>query len=293
MRLVELYQCLYMDRISSKVKNLSMALFQNRSACAQKLFQKDRDSSSRQHGSSLGFGTDPSFPAMWIFHLWAGSRRMFGSVLEKDVCVLLDVSGSMAPCLPELQKGLTLLIWDQLHANSVRWTLFPLEGDIEKSFSHSPVHHWLAEQMMNGWMRMDDLILLPDIFPQFWRRLEMWKGSIIHLKMFLPPVMISDMLSLLAGVLVTDVCVRVRFNVLAFSGGVRMWQPALVESTEDLCTEAVQWLSQLSSHGASSTLQALQVLTATLTTTAFYIYCYYIGFMENMIVIGQWQHCVL
>lgn len=111
--------------------------------------------------------------------------------------------------------------------------------------------------------------------------------------MFLPPVMISDMLSLLAGVLVTDVCVRVRFNVLAFSGGVRMWQPALVKSTEDLCTEAVQWLSQLSSHGASSTLQALQVLTATLTTTAFYIYCYYIGFMENMIVIGQWQHCVL
>ncbi len=45
---------------------------------------------------------------------------MFGSVLEKMACVLLDVSGSMAPFLPELQKELTLLIWDQLHANSVR-----------------------------------------------------------------------------------------------------------------------------------------------------------------------------
>ncbi|XP_067279931.1 von Willebrand factor A domain-containing protein 3A isoform X1 [Pseudorasbora parva] len=100
--------------------------------------------------------------------LLTGSKRMFGSVLEKDVCVLLDVSGSMAPFLAELQKGLTLLIWDQLHANSVR------------------------------------------------------------------------------------------FNVVAFSGGVRMWQSALVESTEDLCTEAAQWLSQLSSHGTSSTLQALQ-----------------------------------
>ncbi|KAF4115471.1 hypothetical protein G5714_002960 [Onychostoma macrolepis] len=100
--------------------------------------------------------------------LLTGSRRMFGSVLEKMVCVLLDVSGSMAPCLPALQKELTLLIWDQLHANSVR------------------------------------------------------------------------------------------FNMLAFSGEVRMWQPALVQSTDELCVEAVQWLNQLSTHGASSTLQALQ-----------------------------------
>ncbi|KAK9978246.1 hypothetical protein ABG768_020005 [Culter alburnus] len=115
--------------------------------------------------------------------LLTGSRRMFGSVLEKDVCVLLDVSGSMAPCLPELQKGLTLLIWDQLHANSVR------------------------------------------------------------------------------------------FNVLAFSGGVRMWQPALVESTEDLCTEAVQWLSQLSSHGASSTLQALQTGCGLADEVGLYLIC--------------------
>ncbi|XP_052396486.1 von Willebrand factor A domain-containing protein 3A [Carassius gibelio] len=100
--------------------------------------------------------------------LLTGSRRVFGSVLEKTVCVLLDVSGSMAPCLPELQKELTLLIWDQLRANSVR------------------------------------------------------------------------------------------FNMLAFSGEVRMWQPVLVQSTEELCVEAVQWLNQLSTHGASSTLQALQ-----------------------------------
>ncbi len=62
----------------------------------------------------------------------------------------------------------------------------------------------------------------------------------------------------------TDLCVCVRFNMLAFSGEVRMWQPALVQSTEELCMEAVQWLNQLSTHGASSTLQALQVLATTL-----------------------------
>ncbi|KAI2644677.1 von Willebrand factor A domain-containing protein 3A [Labeo rohita] len=117
------------------------------------------------------------FPSVQIngtvkhLHLTSGSRRMFGSVLEKTVCVLLDVSGSMAPCLPELQKELTLLIWDQLHANSVR------------------------------------------------------------------------------------------FNMVAFSGEVRMWQPTLVQPTEELCVEAVQWLNQLSTHGASSTLQALQIET--------------------------------
>ncbi|XP_056607675.1 von Willebrand factor A domain-containing protein 3A isoform X2 [Triplophysa dalaica] len=100
--------------------------------------------------------------------LLTGSRCMFGAVLEKTVCVLLDVSGSMASFLPELQKGLALLIWDQLHANSVR------------------------------------------------------------------------------------------FNMLVFSGEVRLWQSGLVQSTTDLCKDAVQWLNQLSTHGGSCTLQALQ-----------------------------------
>ncbi|XP_051573656.1 von Willebrand factor A domain-containing protein 3A-like [Myxocyprinus asiaticus] len=100
--------------------------------------------------------------------LLTGSRHMFGSVLEKAVCILLDVSGSMTAYLPELQTGLASLIWDQLHANNVR------------------------------------------------------------------------------------------FNVLVFSEEVRMWQTALVQSSEELCMDAVQWLNQLSTHGGSSTLQALQ-----------------------------------
>nr|XP_055040056.1 von Willebrand factor A domain-containing protein 3A isoform X4 [Misgurnus anguillicaudatus] len=100
--------------------------------------------------------------------LLTGSRCMFGTVLENTVCVLLDVSGSMGSCFSDLQKGLALLIWDQLYANSVR------------------------------------------------------------------------------------------FNMVAFSGEVRLWQHGLVQSTEDLCKDAVQWLNQLSTHGGSCMLQALQ-----------------------------------
>ncbi|XP_045069654.1 von Willebrand factor A domain-containing protein 3A-like [Coregonus clupeaformis] len=52
--------------------------------------------------------------------LLSGSRRVFGAVLEREVCVLLDVSGSMAPCLGELKTKLASLIWEQLHHNTVR-----------------------------------------------------------------------------------------------------------------------------------------------------------------------------
>ncbi|XP_017556014.2 von Willebrand factor A domain-containing protein 3A [Pygocentrus nattereri] len=100
--------------------------------------------------------------------LLSGSRRMFGCVLEQAVCVLLDMSGSMAPCLPKLQKELASLIWEQLHTNSVR------------------------------------------------------------------------------------------FSMVAFSKEVRVWQAELVEASEERCKEAVQWLGQLSTHGSTSTLHALQ-----------------------------------
>ncbi|XP_066531740.1 von Willebrand factor A domain-containing protein 3A [Hoplias malabaricus] len=100
--------------------------------------------------------------------LLSGSRRVFGCVLEKAVSVVLDVSGSMAPCLPELQKDLTSLIWEQFHTN------------------------------------------------------------------------------------------RVRFSMVAFSGEVRVWQAELMDATEQRCKEAEHWLGQLSTHGETSTLNALQ-----------------------------------
>ncbi|KAL2100914.1 hypothetical protein ACEWY4_002675 [Coilia grayii] len=51
---------------------------------------------------------------------------------------------------------------------------------------------------------------------------------------------------------------RVRFTLMAFSGDVRPWRPELVEPTEEACRQAVDWLSQLTCHGGTCTLEALQ-----------------------------------
>ncbi|XP_063074803.1 von Willebrand factor A domain-containing protein 3A [Engraulis encrasicolus] len=104
--------------------------------------------------------------------LLSGSRRVFGVVVERSACFLLDVSGSMAPHLPELQRELASLIWEQLHGQGVRFTL------------------------------------------------------------------------------------------MAFSGDVRPWRAELVEPSEDSCRLAVDWLSQLTCHGGTCTLEALQAACA-------------------------------
>ncbi|KAB5530642.1 hypothetical protein PHYPO_G00131720 [Pangasianodon hypophthalmus] len=62
--------------------------------------------------------------------LLSGSRRVFGCVLERDVCVVLDVSGSMSPCLAQLHRELTSLIWDQLHANRVRFSMVAFSEEV-------------------------------------------------------------------------------------------------------------------------------------------------------------------
>ncbi|XP_078095955.1 von Willebrand factor A domain-containing protein 3A [Mustelus asterias] len=55
--------------------------------------------------------------------LLSGSRRLFGTILEKRVCILLDTSGSTDPYLPALRKELTSLIWEQLRKNSHSFNL--------------------------------------------------------------------------------------------------------------------------------------------------------------------------
>ncbi|KAK3532632.1 hypothetical protein QTP86_027373 [Hemibagrus guttatus] len=62
--------------------------------------------------------------------LLSGSRRVFGCVLERDVCVVLDVSGSMWPCFTQLQTELTSLIWDQLHTNRVRFSMVAFSEEV-------------------------------------------------------------------------------------------------------------------------------------------------------------------
>ncbi|XP_024903051.1 von Willebrand factor A domain-containing protein 3A [Pteropus alecto] len=46
--------------------------------------------------------------------LLTGSRRLFGAILERKVCILLDTSGSMGPYLQQVKTELILLIWEQL-----------------------------------------------------------------------------------------------------------------------------------------------------------------------------------
>ncbi|XP_078274659.1 von Willebrand factor A domain-containing protein 3A [Rhinoraja longicauda] len=49
--------------------------------------------------------------------LLSGSRRVFGSIVEKRVCICIDTSGSTQPYLAALRKELTSLIWEQLRTN--------------------------------------------------------------------------------------------------------------------------------------------------------------------------------
>ncbi|POI26991.1 hypothetical protein CIB84_009260 [Bambusicola thoracicus] len=68
--------------------------------------------------------------------LLSGSRRLFGTILEANVCVLIDTSGSMDPYLPHITKELTSLIWEQLRKNGVRFNLLRFAENIESWREH-------------------------------------------------------------------------------------------------------------------------------------------------------------
>ncbi|XP_009884775.1 PREDICTED: von Willebrand factor A domain-containing protein 3A [Charadrius vociferus] len=63
--------------------------------------------------------------------LLSGSRRLFGTILEANICVLIDTSGSMDPYLPHIAKELTSLIWEQLRKNEVRFNLLRFAENTE------------------------------------------------------------------------------------------------------------------------------------------------------------------
>ncbi|XP_075926061.1 von Willebrand factor A domain-containing protein 3A isoform X2 [Petromyzon marinus] len=62
--------------------------------------------------------------------LLSGSRCVFGVVLEANVCLLIDVSGSMTPHLCELQQELASLVWDQLRHHCTRFNMIRFSGDV-------------------------------------------------------------------------------------------------------------------------------------------------------------------
>ncbi|KAM6121549.1 von Willebrand factor A domain-containing protein 3A [Phoenicopterus ruber ruber] len=100
--------------------------------------------------------------------LLSGSRRLFGTILEANVCVLIDTSGSMDPYLPHITKELTSLVWEQLRKSEVR------------------------------------------------------------------------------------------FNLLRFAENTESWKECLVEATDEMCHDAVQWVSKFHAYGNTCILTALQ-----------------------------------
>ncbi|XP_030098373.1 von Willebrand factor A domain-containing protein 3A isoform X4 [Mus musculus] len=65
----------------------------------------------------------------WL--LSAGSRRLFGTILERNVCILLDTSGSMGPHLQWIKTELVLLIWEQLRKHCARFNLLSFAEDLQ------------------------------------------------------------------------------------------------------------------------------------------------------------------
>jgi len=55
--------------------------------------------------------------------LLSGSRNYFGTIVENNVAILVDTSGSMVDNMVDLQKQLSLLIWQQLHKNNIKFNM--------------------------------------------------------------------------------------------------------------------------------------------------------------------------
>ncbi|ELU05822.1 hypothetical protein CAPTEDRAFT_167235 [Capitella teleta] len=64
--------------------------------------------------------------------LLSGSRRIFGTVIEKRCVFLIDTSGSMMPYIDEVKKDLASLIWDQLYKFKVKFNLVGFSKSCEQ-----------------------------------------------------------------------------------------------------------------------------------------------------------------
>jgi len=62
--------------------------------------------------------------------LLTGSRRVFGTLLEKNVAILIDVSGSMVSHMDELKKELSLLITEQIYKEKRNFNLIQFSSEV-------------------------------------------------------------------------------------------------------------------------------------------------------------------
>ncbi|XP_008572457.1 PREDICTED: von Willebrand factor A domain-containing protein 3A, partial [Galeopterus variegatus] len=63
--------------------------------------------------------------------LLSGSRQLFGAILERKVCILLDTSGSVGPYLQQVKMGLVLLIWEQLRKHCDSFNLLSFADGLQ------------------------------------------------------------------------------------------------------------------------------------------------------------------
>ncbi|XP_041363576.1 von Willebrand factor A domain-containing protein 3A-like [Gigantopelta aegis] len=63
--------------------------------------------------------------------LLSGSRRVFGTVIQKNCIFLIDTSGSMDVYMKELKKELAALIWEQLNRMKINFNLIRFSGACE------------------------------------------------------------------------------------------------------------------------------------------------------------------
>ncbi|XP_070088322.1 von Willebrand factor A domain-containing protein 3A isoform X2 [Equus caballus] len=166
--------------------------------------------------------------------LLSGSRRLFGTILESKVCILLDTSGSMGPYLQQVKTELILLIWEQLrkHCDRIFNVYFSCSGGPQPS-PRGP----------QGSLEGSPLTGMNGPHGGYFTRIQI--DGRLPTNRFLPfsaPHLFSPLPS---------------FNLLSFAEGLQLWQDTLVETTDVACHEAMQWVTHLHAQGSTSVLEAL------------------------------------
>lgn len=62
--------------------------------------------------------------------LLSGSRRVFGTITEKHVIVLIDTSGSMVSSMDELKRELAALVWDQIRHQATKFNVIRFSSEV-------------------------------------------------------------------------------------------------------------------------------------------------------------------
>jgi len=63
--------------------------------------------------------------------LLSGCRKVFGSIIERNVILLVDVSGSMVTSIDELKRELEKILWQQIHKHKINFSIMKFSTEPE------------------------------------------------------------------------------------------------------------------------------------------------------------------